>query len=85
MNTNSGIDKHTAKDIWQKLFLTADKVYNFDDLRDWYILLCGSQVIGGTSPASLAFSASMSAWRMNCSSASLARLSLFSVIIPIFA
>ena len=28
MNTNSGIDKHTAKDIWQKLFLTADILRN---------------------------------------------------------
>ncbi len=44
-----------------KLFLGADKVYNFDDLHDWYILLCGSQVIGGTSPASLVMAAPVSA------------------------
>ncbi|MBR6284608.1 MAG: hypothetical protein IKR25_09985 [Muribaculaceae bacterium] len=44
-----------------KLFLASDKVYNFDDLHDWYILMCGSQVIGGTSPASLVIAAPVSA------------------------
>ena len=44
-----------------KLFLESDKVYNFDDIRDWYILMCGSQVIGGTSPASLVMAAPVSA------------------------
>ncbi len=44
-----------------ELFLTSDKVYNFDDLHDWYILLWGSQVVGGTSPASLVMAAPVSA------------------------
>ncbi|MBR1804310.1 MAG: hypothetical protein IJ775_05340 [Muribaculaceae bacterium] len=44
-----------------ELFLAADKVYNFDDLHDWYILLWGSQVVGGTSPASLVMAAPVSA------------------------
>lgn len=44
-----------------ELFLSSDKVYNFDDLRDWYILLCGSTVVGGTSPASIVMAAPVSA------------------------
>lgn len=40
-----------------ELFLTADKVYNFDDLVDWYIIVWDNKVIGGTSPASVVMAA----------------------------
>ncbi len=40
-----------------ELFLTADKVYNFDDLSEWYILVWDGKVIGGTSPASVVMAA----------------------------
>ncbi len=40
-----------------ELFLQADKVYNFDDLDNWYIVLWGNKVIGGTSPASVVMAA----------------------------
>ncbi len=40
-----------------ELFLKADKVYNFDDLDNWYIVLWDNMVIGGTSPASVVMAA----------------------------
>lgn len=40
-----------------ELFLKADKVYNFDDLDEWYFLLWDNKVIGGTSPASVVMAA----------------------------
>lgn len=40
-----------------ELFLRADRVYNFDDLNEWYILLWDNRVIGGTSPASVVMAA----------------------------
>ncbi len=40
-----------------ELFLQADRVYNFSQLHDWYILLLNNQVIGGTSPCSLTMAA----------------------------
>ena len=39
------------------LFLRSDKVYNFDLLKDWYILMWDRQVLGGTSPASVVMGA----------------------------
>ena len=39
------------------LFLRSDKVYNFDLLKDWYILMWDRQVLGGTSPASVVMAA----------------------------
>ena len=39
------------------LFLRSDKVYNFDLLKDWYILMWDRQVLGGTSPASIVMAA----------------------------
>lgn len=43
-----------------ELFLAADKVYNFDDLVDWYIIVWDNKVIGGTSPASVVMAAPVS-------------------------
>lgn len=40
-----------------ELFLQADRVYNFAQLQDWYILLLNNQVIGGTSPCSFTMAA----------------------------
>ena len=39
------------------LFLRSDKVYNFDLLKDWYILMWDRKVLGGTSPASIVMAA----------------------------
>ena len=39
------------------LFLRSDKVYNFDLLKDWYIIMWDRQVLGGTSPASVVMAA----------------------------
>lgn len=36
-----------------QLFLATDKVYNFDLLSDWFIVMRGHEVLGGTSPSSL--------------------------------
>lgn len=44
-----------------ELFLASDKVYNFDDLQDWYIIMYDNRVLGGTSPASLVMAAPVSA------------------------
>jgi len=40
-----------------ELFLNSDKVYNFDLLEDWYILMWDQRVLGGTSPASVVMAA----------------------------
>lgn len=40
-----------------ELFLQSDKVYNFDQLTDWYILLLNNQVVGATSPTSFTMAA----------------------------
>lgn len=40
-----------------ELFLQADRVYNFAQLQDWYILLYNNQVIGATSPCSFTMAA----------------------------
>ncbi|MDO4511702.1 MAG: hypothetical protein Q4B68_07800 [Bacteroidales bacterium] len=40
-----------------ELFLQADRVYNFNQLQDWYILLLNNQVIGATSPCSFTMAA----------------------------
>jgi len=40
-----------------QLFLNSDTVYNFDRLTDWYILLWGDRVVGGTSPSSFTMGA----------------------------
>ncbi|MCQ2289058.1 MAG: hypothetical protein MJZ74_08165 [Muribaculaceae bacterium] len=40
-----------------ELFLAADKVYNFDDLENWYILVWEGRVLGGTSPSSVVMAA----------------------------
>jgi len=40
-----------------ELFLNSDKVYNFDLLEDWYILVWGHRVLGGTSPSSIVMAA----------------------------
>ena len=39
------------------LFLHSDKVYNFDLLKDWYIIMWDRKVLGGTSPASIVMAA----------------------------
>ena len=39
------------------LFLRSDKVYNFDLLKDWYIIMWDRKVLGGTSPASVVMAA----------------------------
>lgn len=44
-----------------KLFLESDKVYNFDDLTDWYILMWDGHVVGATSPASIVMAAPLEA------------------------
>lgn len=35
-----------------ELFLQSDKVYNFNQLNDWYIIMLHDQVVGATSPSS---------------------------------
>ena len=40
-----------------ELFLQSDKVYNFERLSDWYIILLHNQVLGATSPASFTMAA----------------------------
>lgn len=40
-----------------ELFLQSDKAYNFDLLRDWYIIMLHNQVLGATSPASFTMAA----------------------------
>ena len=54
-------DRHRLYGQTLRLFLASDHVYNFDDLQDWYILLWGNKVIGGTSPSSLVMAAPVSA------------------------
>ena len=54
-------DRHKLYGETLKLFLDSDHAYNFDDLTDWYILLWGNKVIGGTSPSSLVMAAPVSA------------------------
>ncbi len=44
--------KHRLFGQTLELFLQSDKVYNFDKLNDWYIIMLHNQVIGGTSPSS---------------------------------
>lgn len=50
-------DKHRLYGETLNLFLHSDKVYNFERLADWYILLWGSRVLGGTSPSSIVMAA----------------------------
>ena len=40
-----------------ELFLQSDKVYNFNQLQDWYIILLHNQVVGATSPTSFTMAA----------------------------
>ncbi len=40
-----------------ELFLQSDKVYNFAQLSDWYIVMLHDQVIGATSPSSFTMAA----------------------------
>lgn len=41
-----------------ELFLQSDKVYNFEQLQDWYIIMLHNQVVGATSPTSFTMAAS---------------------------
>lgn len=40
-----------------ELFLQSDKVYNFNQLNDWYIIMLHDQVVGATSPSSFTMAA----------------------------
>lgn len=52
-----GNQQHRLFGETMELFLNADKVYNFDDLAEWYIVVWQNRVIGGTSPASVVMAA----------------------------
>lgn len=49
--------KHRLYGETLDLFLHSDRIYNFDLLTDWYIILWGGRVLGGTSPSSLVMAA----------------------------
>ena len=57
LNALRADDRHRLYGQTLELFLHSDKVYNFNLLTDWFVVMHSNRVLGGTSPASLTMAA----------------------------